>query len=102
MRRIISVFLISLLPLAAWADGIVLPTFAYPAQVTIPDQQAALSFSNGVERLVIETRFTGAGTNFAWVVPFPNQPFIEEATAGFFPTVRFLCGPKIIHEVPHN
>jgi len=70
--------------------------------VTIPDQQAALSFSNGVERLVIETRFTGAGTNFAWVVPFPSQPLIEEATPGFFPTLRFLCGPKIIHEVPHN
>ena len=102
MRRIIPFFLIFLLPLTARADGIVVPTVAYPAQVTIPDQQAALSFSNGVERLVIETRFTGAGTNFAWVIPFPNQPFIEEATPGFFPTVRFLCGRKIIHEVPHN
>jgi hypothetical protein len=102
MRGTILFFLLFLLPLMAWADGIVLPTLAYPAQVTIPDQQAALSFSNGVERLVIETRFTGTGTNFAWVVPFPNQPFIEEATTGVFPTVRFLCGPKIIHEVPHN
>jgi hypothetical protein len=102
MRRIIPFFLLFLLPLMAWADGIVLPTLAYPAQVTIPDQQAALSFSNGVERLVIETRFTGAGTNFAWVVPFPNPPVIEEATPGFFPTLRYLCGPKIIHEVPHN
>jgi len=102
MRRIIPFFLLFLLPLTAWSDGIVLPTLAYPAQVTIPDQQAALGFSNGVERLVIETRFTGAGTNFAWVVPFPSQPLIEEATPGFFPTLRFLCGPKIIHEVPHN
>jgi hypothetical protein len=102
MRGTILFFLLFLLPVRIWADGIVLPTLAYPAQVTIPDQQAALSFSNGVERLVIETRFTGAGTNFAWVVPFPNQPFIEQATAGFFPTVRFLCVPKIIHEVPHN
>jgi hypothetical protein len=100
MRRIIPFLLLFLLPLAAWADGMVIPTIAYPAQVTIPDQQALICFSNGVERLVIETRFTGTGTNFAWVVPLPSQPVIEEATTGLFPTLRFLCRPEIIHEVP--
>jgi len=88
------------LPLGVWADGMVFPTIAYPARVTIPDQQAALSFSNGVERLVIETRFAGAGSNFAWVVPLPSQPVIEAATPGFFPTLRFLCRPEVLHEVP--
>lgn len=61
MRRVIPFLLLLLLPLAAWADGMVIPTVAYPAKVTIPDQQALICFSNGVERLVIETRFTGAG-----------------------------------------
>src|ERR1019366_790106 len=78
----------------------VVPTIAYPAKITIPDQRALICFSNGTERLVIETRFTGAGTNFAWVVPLPSQPVIEEATTGLFPTLEYLFRPKIVHDVP--
>jgi hypothetical protein len=85
---------------AAWADGMVIPTIAYPAKITIPDQRALIHFTNGVERLVIETRFTGEGTNFAWVVPFPSQPVIEEATTGLFPTLQYLFRPEIVHHVP--
>jgi hypothetical protein len=88
------------LPLAALADGMVIPTVAYPAKVTIPDQRALICFSNGTERLVIETRFIGSGTNFAWVVPLPSQPVIEEATTGLFPTLEYLFRPQIIHDVP--
>ncbi len=79
----------------------VVPTIAYPAKVTIPDQRALICLSNGTERLVIETRFTGAGTNFAWVVPLPSQPVIEDATTGLFPTLQYLFQPEIVHEVPH-
>jgi hypothetical protein len=100
MKRILITFLLFCLPLAVWADGMVIPTIAYPAKVTIPDQRALIHFTNGVERLVIETRFTGAGTNFAWVVPFPNQPVIEEATTGLFPTLQYIFRPQIIHNVP--
>ena len=92
--------LLLFLPLAALADGMVIPTVAYPAKITIPDQRALICFSNGTERLVIETRFTGAGTNFAWVVPLPSQPVIEEATTGLFPTLQYLFRPEIIHNVP--
>jgi len=92
--------LLLFLPLAALADGMVVPTVAYPAKITIPDQRALICYSNGTERLVIETRFTGAGTNFAWVVPLPGQPVIEEATTGLFPTLQYLFRPKIVHAVP--
>src|ERR1019366_10492096 len=78
----------------------VVPTIAYPAKITIPDQRALICFSNGTERLVIEPLFTGAGTNFAWVVPFPSQPVIEEATTGLFPTLQYLFRPEIVHDVP--
>jgi hypothetical protein len=100
VQRIFSFLLLLFLPLAALADGMVIPTVAYPAKITIPDQRALICFSNGTERLVIETRFTGAGTNFAWVVPLPGQPVIEEATTGLFPTLQYLFRPKIIHDVP--
>ena len=92
--------LLLFLPLSALADGMVIPTVAYPAKITIPDQRALICFSNGTERLVIETRFTGAGTNFAWVVPLPSQSVIEEATTGLFPTLQYLFRPEFIHDVP--
>lgn len=92
--------LLLFLPLAALADGMVIPTVAYPAKITIPDQRALICYTNGTERLVIETRFTGAGTNFAWVIPLPGQPVIEEATTGLFPTLQYLFRPEIIHDVP--
>ena len=92
--------LLLFLPLAVLADGMVIPTVAYPAKITIPDQRVLICYTNGIERLVIETRFTGAGTNFAWVVPLPSQPVIEEATTGLFPTLQYLFRPEIVHDVP--
>jgi hypothetical protein len=92
--------LLLFLPLAALADGRVIPPLALPVHVNIPDQKALICFSNGTERLVIETRFTAPGTNFAWVVPLPSQPVIEAATTGLFPTLQYLFRPEIIHNVP--
>jgi hypothetical protein len=100
VQRIFSFLLLLFLPVAALADGMVVPTIAYPAKITIPDQRALICYTNGTERLVIETRFTGAGTNFAWVVPLPGQPVIEEATTGLFPTLEYLFRPEIVHDVP--
>lgn len=98
LQRILLLVLAILVPPQAVADGKVFPT-ALAADVTIPDQRALIYFSNGVERLVIETRFTGAGSNFAWVVPLPNPPVIEAATTGLFPTLQHLFQPRIIHNV---
>jgi hypothetical protein len=85
--------------MAAWGDGMVIPPVAYPAKVTVPDQRAFICWSNGTERLAIETEFTGVGTNFAWVVPLPSKPIIEEATSGLFTTLEYLFRPTIIHNV---
>lgn len=100
VQRFILFLLLLFLPLAALADGMVVPSIAYPATVTIPDQRALICFSNGIERLVIETRFTGAGTNFAWVVPLPGKPVVEEATTGLFPTLQFRFRRQIVTDVP--
>lgn len=72
------------LPLLALADGKIFPSTAFPEQVRIPEQEALIHWSNGVERLVIETRFDAKGTNFAWVIPLPARPKIEAATPGCF------------------
>lgn len=100
MKRLVATLLWGLLPLAAAADGKVFVPTALAAQVNIPDQRALIHFTNGVERLVIETRFTAAGSNFAWVLPLPGQPVIEEATTGLFPTLQYLFQPPVQHAVP--
>lgn len=99
MQRVLSVLVSLLFPVVALADGMVVPQVAFPATVTIPDQLALIHYTNGTERLVIETRFTGEGTDFAWVIPLPSRPIVEEATPGLFPTVRHLFRPRIEHRV---
>lgn len=84
---------------SCWADGCIVPSYAIPVAPKIPDQQALIQFSNGVERLVIETRFAGEGTNFAWIVPLPSAPVIEAATAGLFPTLQALFQAPLRHDV---
>ena len=100
MKIIFPCFLLLLLPMALFADGGVIPSVAFPTSVTIPDQRALICWSNGVERLAIETRFRGEGTNFAWVVPLSGKPVIEEATLGLFATLEHIFRPNVIHNVP--
>lgn len=102
MQRVLASLLLLALPLTALADGRFYAPTAIAANVTIPDQRALIHFTNGTERLVIETRFTGSGTNFAWVVPLPSRPVIEEASTGLFPTLQYLFRPEILHDVPRH
>lgn len=80
------------------------------AVVTIPGQQALIHFADGVQTLVIETRFqpsaansaaAGADAPFAWVVPVPGPraagggvPEVSAVTTGVFPTLRTVCSPR--------
>lgn len=104
MRTLLLVLLVAvgfLAPMASRADGKVFPSVAVPESVRIPDQRAILSWSKGVERLVIETRFSGRGSNFAWVVPLPSPPVVEPASTGLFTTLTRLMAPKVIHAPLH-
>jgi hypothetical protein len=83
---------------SALADGIVIPQLFYP-KVEIPNQQALIHFSNGIERLVIETSFLGEGTNFAWVVPLPSAPEVKPASEKFFTGLQQAFQPQLVHQV---
>ena len=85
--------LLTMLGSPAWADGIV---FAKAAPTTTPDQRAMLQFSNGVERLVIETSYIGSGTNFAWVVPLPANPKVEAVSTNFFEYLNLAYQPRLV------
>lgn len=102
----------------ATADGKV---FAREGVVaTIPDQRALIHFADGVQTLVIETRFASSGSptggqesnaesregpsgspsrsssgDFAWVVPVPSVPELIEVTPGLMPTVQANFQPRL-------
>lgn len=76
------------------ADGRVLPRTGIP-EVAIPDQEALISWVDGVETLVIRTTFRGEGEDFAWVVPVPSLPEVEPETAGLLPTLRSIVSPRV-------
>lgn len=94
---------------AAAADGKV---FAREGVVaTIPDQRALIHFADGVQTLVIETRFESSGSplggqgssgepsasgEFAWVVPVPSVPELIEVTPGLMPTVQAVFEPRVL------
>ncbi len=94
---VVILLMLSVFRPSARADGKV---FAQPiaTSVTTPDQRAMLYYSNGVERLVIETSFVGAGTNFAWVVPLPAPPRIEAVATNFFSCLNLAYQPHLIRE----
>ncbi len=101
MQRGLAIVCLLLLPLTTLADGgVYIHSSALAKDISIPDQRALLCWSNGVERLAIETRFEAEGTNFAWVVPLPAKPVIEEATTGLFSTLQYIFRPRVIHHVP--
>jgi len=94
--RLLVFLSISGFALSAWADGVVISRAVIVP--TIPDQRAMLQFSNGVERLVIDTSFVGPGTNFAWVVPLPSTPKVEAVSTNFFANLNLAYQPQIIDD----
>jgi hypothetical protein len=83
------------------ADGKVFARPEVHAQVEIPNQQALIFHSTGVECLVIETAFLGEGTNFGWVVPLPSEPKVQPVSESFFPSLQNAFQPRLLHYVHH-
>jgi len=78
---------------AAHADGKVFSLQI--ADTNISDQHAVIAFANGQQTLLIETRFTGDGRDFAWVVPVPAEPTVELGSRGALQTARAILQPRL-------
>lgn len=83
------------------ADGKVFSKLT--AKIDIPQQQALLCWDEQTktETLVIETAFVGRGDEFAWIVPLPSPPKVDEATTGLFPTLQVVFSPRIVEYHRH-
>jgi len=96
-RALWAILAVLLLTALAWADGGIYPRQAVVKPVRTPDQRALVRWdaATGTETLVIETTLDGEGTEFAWVLPLPAAPRIEASTTGLFPTLTFMCAPRV-------
>jgi Uncharacterized protein conserved in bacteria (DUF2330) len=52
--------------------------------ISEPEQKAVIFFHEGTEELVLSVRFDGASEDFAWLVPTPEPPLIEESSISLF------------------
>lgn len=66
----------------------------------IPYQRAVISYQNGEELLILQSKFEGAGKDFGWVVPVPDAPKMgsidKESARHFFRMWSFNTAPKVI------
>ena len=81
---------------SALADGVVLPSRAIVKPVRTPDQRALVAFDGTTETMVVETTLQGEGSEFAWIVPLPAVPKVEEAKSEMFRTLEVVTAPRVI------
>jgi hypothetical protein len=76
-----------LAPTAVWADGGFFPP-QHPMEE--PDQMALLSWQDGQETMLLQVSFAGQDPDFAWLVPLPAEPQVEEGPFGVFSDLQAL------------
>ncbi|MCA9311152.1 MAG: DUF2330 domain-containing protein [Phycisphaerales bacterium] len=113
MIRTLAALLLTCLATVAHADGKVFHQHN-AADVVIPDQAAIIHFADGIETLVIDTRFQSdaqpteqtavapevdpdaTATPYAWVVPLPAVPTeVFPVSHGTFNTLRSIFQPRV-------
>lgn len=79
------------------ADGIMMPPRVAPYMPEMPSQRAIVAYRDGVETLVVESAFKGAGKEMAWILPVPATPTeIAKATPGLFTVLQINLQPEVV------
>ncbi len=60
------------------------------SDISEPGQKAVIFFHEGSEELVLSVRYDGASEDFAWLVPTPEPPVIEESSIALFQLMSTL------------
>ena len=57
---------------SAFSDGCFIPR--YSVDITEPAQKAIIVYENNRENLILQVKYDGNVSDFAWVVPVPSYP----------------------------
>ncbi|MFA5793611.1 MAG: DUF2330 domain-containing protein [Candidatus Brocadiia bacterium] len=74
MKNILILCFLMLIPVVGIADGKFYARDRVPP--SLPYQRAIISYQNGHELMVVQSKFQGDGKDFAWVIPVPERPRI--------------------------
>lgn len=80
--------LVLLLPLQSSATGVFVPP--WPDRIYQSDQEAIVYLHDGIEDLILTSKFRGNAENFAWIVATPSVPTVERASWETFVALREL------------
>lgn len=87
--------------LGAYADGMYFPPSAVEILPEMPHQRAVIIWRDGVEQLLVESDFDGAGDRMAWIVPVPGVPTdVAEGAPGVFDVLDRALVPKTVDDNP--
>jgi hypothetical protein len=81
-----------ILPTIVSADGGVFPRPDYWIQET--EQQAVIFYDQGVETMVVSTKFQGDTSDFAWIIPVPDKPEVTKGSTTLFTSLEELTIPN--------
>ncbi len=95
MKRYIPfILLLALLILpTALADGCYIPPTNYEGDILEPEQKAIIFWDGTVEKLILQVSFEGEMDEFAWIVPVPSYPTLDQSTARLFIELYSITAP---------
>ena len=90
---IVGLFLI-LTATLSFADGGFFPPVYYKEDIFEPSQKGIIFFDGNIEQLIIEAKYIGDITDFAWIIPVPSYPLINKTSPNIFEEIHFLTQPE--------
>ncbi len=88
---------VMLLSRGVWGDGGFFPVVETATAVESGDQRAILVYEDGIETVILQTAYTGAQADFAWVLPTParaRRADIKPAGSRVFDDLHWLTVPR--------
>ena len=73
--------------------GLFIPPRPGYEDISQPSQKAIIIYDDGRENLIIQVRYEKGAENFAWVVPVPDYPEVNESDAKLFEELYYLTVP---------
>ena len=104
--RYLMLFGVLLMMLAAapgaQGDGCYIPRLdaasaraSYSADISEPEQKAAIAYLEGQERLILQVSYKGKASEFVWLVPTPSKPTVVKCDFPVFHTLHQATLPRV-------
>ncbi len=88
-----TVFLILIICIMLFGDGAMIPPTNYDYEINSQGQIALIKHYGSIEELSILAKIYYGGEGFAWIVPLPSTPEIDEVSTDLFSELAEISKP---------